>query len=176
MSAKTKLLSAGIAGLTCGALAGGLALASSHPTLGTASNAALGKTIVVDRHGMTVYALRPETARHLLCTKASGCLSAWPPVTVKSRHAKVSAAHGIKGKLGIVHRDGVFQVTLDGHPLYRFGGDQAAGDAHGQGLHSFGGTWHVIAVKSGSSGATTTTTDTTTTQTTTGYTYPPPYR
>ena len=79
MTTPKKLLTAGAAGLAAGALAGGLALASSTPTLKTADNASLGETIVVDGRGMTVYELRPETAHHLLCKKSNGCLKNWPP-------------------------------------------------------------------------------------------------
>jgi predicted lipoprotein with Yx(FWY)xxD motif len=28
--------------------------------------------------------------------------------------------------------------------LYTFSGDTAAGQAHGEGIQSFGGTWHVV--------------------------------
>src|SRR5436305_1070822 len=122
MSTKSKLLSAGAAGLACGALAGGFALASSSPTVKTASNASLGETIVVDGHGRTVYELRPETSHHLLCKKADGCFGPWPPLTVKSKKARLLAGHGVKGKLSVLHHDGVWQVALSGHPLYRFAG------------------------------------------------------
>jgi predicted lipoprotein with Yx(FWY)xxD motif len=129
-----------IAGLTS------LALARSGPGLSTAKNPAIGKTIVVDSHGLTVYELKPETTRHLLCTKANGCFGFWPPVTVTSATSKLTAATGIKGKLGILHRNGLFQVTLAGRPLYRFAGDASKrGNAKGQGLHGFGGVWHAVA-------------------------------
>jgi predicted lipoprotein with Yx(FWY)xxD motif len=128
-----------IAGLT------GLALAKPSPTLGTAKNSTLAKTIVVDSHGLTVYELSPETTHHLLCTKANGCFGFWPPVTVASAKTKVTAATGVKGKLGVLHRNGLFQVTLAGRPLYRFSGDASKrGKATGQGLHGFGGTWHAV--------------------------------
>lgn len=128
-----------IAGLTS------LALAKSSPALSTAKNAAIGKTIVVDSHGLTVYELSPETTRHLLCTQANGCFKFWPPMTVASAKTKLTAATGIKGKLGVLHRDGLFQVTLAGRPLYHFAGDASKrGNAKGQGLHGFGGVWHVV--------------------------------
>jgi predicted lipoprotein with Yx(FWY)xxD motif len=121
--------------------------ASSHrATLQAATNATLNKTIVVDSRGRTVYELSPESTHHLLCTKANGCFGVWTPFTVPSARTKLSAAHGIKGKLGILHRDGFFQVTLGGHPLYHFAGDQStSGSAKGQGIRSFGGTWHTVA-------------------------------
>jgi predicted lipoprotein with Yx(FWY)xxD motif len=161
---------AGVAALT------GLALAKSTATLLTADNSALGETVVVSTNGHTVYALRPETTHHLLC-KNSTCFGFWPPLKV-SKNAKLTDATGIKGKLGKLHRDGFYQVTLGGDPLYNFKPDKK-GQAAGNGIKSFGGTWHVIAVgkKSGGTPTTTTTTSTTTTSsstTTSTYTYPYP--
>lgn len=127
----------------------GLAVADAHApaTVSTGQVAALGKSVVVDSRALTVYELRPETTRHLLCKKANGCFAVWPPVTVANSHVKVTAAHGVPGKLRILHRDGIFQLTLGGHPLYRFAGDASKrGVAHGDGLRSFGGTWHVVTV------------------------------
>jgi predicted lipoprotein with Yx(FWY)xxD motif len=158
-----------IAGLT------GLALAKPSPTLGTANNSALGKTIAVDSHGLTVYELSPETTHHLLCTKANKCFGFWPPVTVASAKTKLTAATGIKGKLGVLHRNGLFQVTLAGRPLYRFSGDMSKrGKAAGQGLHGFGGVWHAVAASSPqpTMGTTTTTPPMSTTSTTSTTPYP----
>jgi predicted lipoprotein with Yx(FWY)xxD motif len=154
-----------IAGLT------GLALAKTSPTLGTAKNSTIGKTIVVDSRGLTVYELSPETTHHLLCTKAKGCFSFWPPVTVHSANTKLTTGSGVKGKLGILHRNGFFQLTLGGRPLYHFSGDQSKrGKATGQGLKSFGGSWHVVAAS-----GTATTPPMTTTPTTPTTPYPSPY-
>jgi predicted lipoprotein with Yx(FWY)xxD motif len=33
---------------------------------------------------------------------------------------------------------------LNGHPLYRFGGDRSKGQANGEGIKSYGGVWHVV--------------------------------
>jgi predicted lipoprotein with Yx(FWY)xxD motif len=151
------LLIAGVAGLALAALTG-LALAKTNSTLGTASNASLGKTIVVDSKGLTVYTLKPETTHHLLCKKSNGCFQFWPPVKVKSAKARLTKPYGVKGKLGTLHRNGFFQVTLGGRPLYRFSGDSSTkGMATGEGIKTFGGTWHVIATKSSKSSGTTTT-------------------
>jgi predicted lipoprotein with Yx(FWY)xxD motif len=148
-----------------------MAAAQSPTTLKTAANSRLGETIVVDSRGLTVYELRPETTHHLLCTKANGCFSIWRPVTVTSAKSKVRAGHGISGKVGTLHRNGFFQVTLGGHPLYRFAPDGSKpGAAGGQGIPSFGGTWHVVVTAAGTgttpTAPTTTTTPTTTTPTT----------
>jgi predicted lipoprotein with Yx(FWY)xxD motif len=186
------MLVTAVGGLTIVALTG-LALASSRPTLGTVKNSTIGKTIAVDSRGLTVYELRPETTHHLLCTKANGCFSFWPPVTVASAKTKLKAPAGLKGKLGTLHRNGLFQLTLAGRPLYRFSEDHSKrGSANGQGIKGFGGIWHTVVAASASNGPTPTTmstpsttmstptttmsTPTTTTTSTTSTTpYYPPY-
>jgi len=125
------------------------------------------ENILVTSRGFAVYTLSGDSMHHPKCTKANGCFKFWPPVTVSSAR-KTSKAPGIKGKLGVWHRNGFFQVTLAGHPLYRFGADSGRDHAAGEGIRGFGGTWHVF--KTGSSGGsstptmpTKTTTSTTTT-------------
>ncbi len=176
----TASLVAGLAGVGVATWAG-LASAKSPTTLSIAKNVPVKSAIdnvVVNLHGVTVYTLSGESARHLKCTKANTCLDFWFPVKASSAKAKLSAAQGIKGKLGKLHRNGVYQVTLGGRPLYTFIKDHAKqGSATGEGIVSFGGTWHVIAVKSSSPKTTPTTpttpTTTPTTSTTTTTTTPP---
>ncbi|HTC59432.1 MAG TPA: hypothetical protein VK691_04860 [Solirubrobacteraceae bacterium] len=135
--------------LTAMALATG-----STTTVISASNSTLGEQIVVDAQGRTLYALSPETTHHLLC-KGSQCLKFWPPVTVHSSKTKLLAGPGVHGHLAILRRsNGVLQVTLGGLPLYRYSGDQARGEANGQSIHSFGGTWHVLSATGSTSPAT----------------------
>ncbi len=136
------------------ALFAAMALASGSATtstvVGAATNAKFGsERIVVDAHGRTLYALSPETTHHLLC-KSNECLHAWPPLTVHSRKGKLTAGPGVHGRLGILRRsNGTFQVTLGGLPVYHFSGDSAKGAANGEGIKSFGGTWHVISAATG---------------------------
>ncbi len=133
--------------------------------------------IAVTSRGSAVYDLTGDSARHPKCAKANSCFKFWPPVTVSSPK-KLTKAPGIMGKLGVWHRDGFFQVTLGGHPLYRFAPDSQPNHATGEGIHSFGGTWHVIKAADSSGAGTTTSTGTTTTMTTTTSTmclYPPCY-
>ena len=126
-----------------------IALASGGATtVSSASNSGLGEQIAVDTHGRTLYALSPETTHHLLC-KTRECLRFWPPLTVRSSKTKLKAGPGVHGHLAILRRsNGVLQVTLRGLPLYHYAGDHAAGEANGQGIQSFGGSWHVLAVTS----------------------------
>jgi predicted lipoprotein with Yx(FWY)xxD motif len=122
---------------------------SLDATVTAATNPALGARIVVDRHGRTLYVLSPETAHQLLCTSRQ-CLAAWPPATVSSAHAKLTLGTGVTGRLGTLRRsDGRFQLTLRGHPLYRFVADHAKGQANGNGIRNFGGTWHALAPTGG---------------------------
>jgi predicted lipoprotein with Yx(FWY)xxD motif len=127
------------------ASAAGMAIASSGTrVVGASMNQMLGKTLVVDPHGRTLYALHPETTRHLLC-RSNACLALWPPLTVRSSRTKLLAGHGVQGRLGLLRRaNGRWQVTLRGLPLYRYAGDGASGEANGEGIQSFGGTWHAV--------------------------------
>ena len=131
----------------------------------TVTNAITGKSakanIVVNSRGFAVYDLTGDSQRHPECTKGNRCFQVWPPVTVSSPR-KLSKAPSITGKLGTWHRNGFFQVTLAGHPLYRFAPDTRAHDATGEALHGFGGTWHVIRTAASKSSTRTTTTTTTT--------------
>jgi predicted lipoprotein with Yx(FWY)xxD motif len=134
---------AALALLLCGSLVA-TALAASSMTIGSASNSSLGERVVVNAKGHTLYALSPETAGHLLC-KSSECLKFWPPLTVGSPTTKLKDGPGVHGHLAILRRsDGLLQVTLRGKPLYRFSRDHAKGQANGEGIESFGGTWHAV--------------------------------
>ena len=128
------------------------------------------ESIVANSRGVAVYWLSPETIKHPLC-KTKMCFSFWPPVKVAAAHAKLTKAPGVKGKLGIWHRKGFFQVTLNGHPLYTFAGGCRARRASptGTSIQGFGGIWHVIVVASG--GKKTTTTSSSSSSSTYSYPY-----
>jgi len=128
------------------------ALASAGAlTVGSASNSSLGKKVVVNPQGHTLYALNPETATHLLC-KSSECMKFWPPLTVGSTTTTLKDGPGVHGHLAILRRhNGLLQVTLRGMPLYRFSRDHAKGQTKGEGIESFGGTWHAVAAASAKS-------------------------
>jgi predicted lipoprotein with Yx(FWY)xxD motif len=131
--------------LGAAAIAASVAMAAAGTrVVGAASNSTLRETVVVDAHGRTLYALHPESTHHLLC-KTHACLQAWPPLTVHSGNVKLTAGHGVEGHLGLLRRgNGKWQVTLRGMPLYRFSGDSMQGEANGEGIKSFGGTWHAV--------------------------------
>jgi predicted lipoprotein with Yx(FWY)xxD motif len=139
------------------------------------------ENIVATAKGAAVYELTGDSKAHPECTNANGCFRFWPPVKVASAH-DLSKAPGIGGKLGTWRHDGFLQVTLGGHPLYTFSGDAHKRQAVGEGIVSFGGTWHVVKASGGGSGGggqmspSNTTTTTTTTTSPGGCLYPPcPY-
>jgi predicted lipoprotein with Yx(FWY)xxD motif len=128
--------------LTAGAVAGILS------SLGVAKQTVAGKseTIVVDRRGVTVYELSGESLAHLQCTTRT-CLNIWLPVEVRSAGSRPPKAAGVPGTLSILRRvrGGFYQVMLDRHPLYYYSGDGGnKGSTKGQGINSFGGSWHVV--------------------------------
>ena len=148
MRAATRAIWTATATLALSAALAGIALAASTVTIGSASSSTLEQRIAINSAGRTLYALSPETTSHLLC-KSSECLKLWPPVTVTSRSTKLKAGPGVHGHLGILRRgNGMLQVTLRGLPLYRFSEDHAKGQTHGQGIESFGGTWHAVTASS----------------------------
>jgi predicted lipoprotein with Yx(FWY)xxD motif len=123
------------------------ALAAAHhapaAVVRAARNASLGRTVVVDAHARTLYALSSESASELKCI-SSTCTANWPPLTVRSRRS-LHAGHGVHGRLSVVRRpDGTLQVALRGMPLYRFAGDSRRGQANGDGVAAFGGAWHAV--------------------------------
>lgn len=101
------------------------------------------EAVLVDAKSLVVYTLSGDSKAHPKCTKANTCFQFWPPVTVASAK-KLSKAPGIKGKLGTWKRNGFVQVTLNGHPLYRFFLDKKKDLAQGEAVNSFGGIWHVV--------------------------------
>jgi predicted lipoprotein with Yx(FWY)xxD motif len=98
-------------------------------------------TFVVDSQGRTLYRFEKDTGSKSMCSGA--CAAAWPPSTVSG---KPKAGKDVDAALiGTTTRsDGTKQVTYDGHPLYRYAGDQAPGDTNGQDLDQFGGSWYVV--------------------------------
>lgn len=163
---------AALAGFASAALVG-LAVAKTL-TLQVAKGASVtnqsGSTttenIVINGKGRAVYTLSGDTTKHQKCTKANGCFSFWPPVTVSSAKG-LSKAAGIKGKLGTFKRSGITQVTLGGHPLYTFSLDHKKKNATGEGVNGFGGIWHVVKAAGASTGSSSSSTPTSSTSTTT---------
>jgi len=120
--------------------------AATSVTLGTATSATLG-TYLTGPSGHTLYWLSTDTASGATCT--GGCLTNWPPLSVGAGDSVTAA--GVGGTFTTFTRPDTqaIQVAYDGHPLYYFAHDSAAGQANGAGIAAFGGTWHVASVPAG---------------------------
>lgn len=126
----------------------GLSLAKGTvTTLKSEKIASLKLNALANAKGRTLYRLKPETSKHLLCT-SKACLSVWFPATVSSKSATVKLPKGISGKVTLLHRGSRgFQICVGGLPLYSFKFDPGKGKAVGNKIASFGGVWHVLKVK-----------------------------
>src|SRR5689334_22167828 len=107
-------------------------------TAGSLKTATIGgATVLTSSKGFTLYSFAPDTSTKSNCNGT--CAQNWPPVKGPA------TASGVKGTFGTIKRsDGSVQATFDGHPLYTFVGDTAAGQAKGNGLNAAGGLWHEI--------------------------------
>lgn len=115
------------------------ATSPSAPSTGDGVTISAQGSALVGPDGHTLYANTVDTATSIKCVGA--CAKEWPPVT-----GTVHAGSGVDAAaFGVATRsDGSTQVTFDGHPLYEFGGDKAAGDKNGEGIADEGGSWHVM--------------------------------
>ena len=128
--------------------AAGSSTASSQaaaPTISTATVAGFG-TVLVNGDGRTLYLLTSEKGGKITCTDANGCTKVWPDTELPSGVTAAKAGSGIQTSLLGTVKDasGSLYVTYGGYPLYTFAGDSSAGEAKGEGITSFGGTWYVI--------------------------------
>jgi predicted lipoprotein with Yx(FWY)xxD motif len=96
--------------------------------------------VLVDSAGKTLYTLTDANGAAVECT--GQCLSAWPAAMV-SATAKVKAPKGVKA---LSATSDTHQITWKDLPLYTFAGDASTKVANGEGIASFGGTWHVVKV------------------------------
>jgi predicted lipoprotein with Yx(FWY)xxD motif len=84
---------------------------------------------------MTLYTYGKDGMDSSACT--GGCASSWPPLTVPAGQ-QPTAGSGVSGTLATFARaDGTAQVSFNGHPLYLWVGDKAAGDVTGDGVNGF---------------------------------------
>jgi predicted lipoprotein with Yx(FWY)xxD motif len=99
-----------------------------------------GTAVLTNSSGKTLYWFAPDTPTTSKCS--GSCATYWPPVT-----GPVTAGSGVTGTLSTITRsDGTKQATYDGHPLYTYVGDTAAGQATGNGLNLSGGLWYEMTV------------------------------
>jgi predicted lipoprotein with Yx(FWY)xxD motif len=102
----------------------------------TAKSTTLGKPVLVNRRGLTLYSLSAERRGRFICTD-SACLSFWTPLVV----AKGTKPTGLAGLQIVKRPDGRTQVAYRGAPLYTFYLDRKRGDVGGEGFQDVG-VWH----------------------------------
>ena len=120
--------------------------ASGAATVSLAAISGIPGKALVGSNGRTLYLFQGDIHGTSTCTGA--CAAAWPPDIVTGTP---QAGSGVsQALLGTITRpDGTMQLTYNGHPLYYFTADTAAGTAHGQAVKAFGAEWDVV----GASGA-----------------------
>jgi len=145
-----KLIVPVIVVLAVAALVGALAarsMSDSHKQAVVKTRMVSGKTLLVNRKGLTLYRLSVERKGHFICTQ-SACLALWHPLVVK----KGTTPTGAKSLSTVKRPDGRTQVAYKGGPLYTFTQDHKPGDMKGNGFKDVG-TWQVVLV-SGKAAAT----------------------
>ena len=141
----TGVVAASVAAVSVAALAVlGASVAVANGPGATAAGGSLktahigGVTVLTNANGRTLYWFAPDTATRSACYGT--CAAYWPPV-----RGAVTAGPGVTGRLGTITRsDGSVQATYDGHPLYTYVGDTAAGQANGNRLNLNGGLWYEV--------------------------------
>ncbi|MHB8456540.1 MAG: COG4315 family predicted lipoprotein [Acidimicrobiales bacterium] len=111
----------------------------STPTTTVRSNHTKVGSVLATSNGRTLYELLSVSGKPLPCTGA--CTSIWPPFLAVSGGGNPRAGSGVTARLAVGKSQ---QVTVGGIPLFLYSGDTASGQVNGQGIHTFGGTWHAV--------------------------------
>jgi len=135
---------AGVMAFACGSSPA--AQVSASPTPSTpAVVAVVVKTVagqqepvLVNVSAQTLYYLTADTSTTVACS--GQCATFWPPLLLPA--GDPTSGLTLPGKLSVLADANGRQVLYNGHPLYAFVKDKASGDANGEGVNAFGGTWH----------------------------------
>ena len=102
-------------------------------------------TVLVDAADRTVYVLTSGGKKNLPCTDGNGCTAVWPDLPLPKGMRAATAGAGVnKSLLGTMKLNGKTYATYNGYLMYAYTGDPGPGQANGQGIDSFGGTWNPI--------------------------------
>lgn len=109
----------------------------STVSINTATATLHGKSvqILTNAQGLTLYYRTSDTASSVC---SGSCATAWPPMLSTSVPA---SATSLPGKITLLTDTNGSQLAYNGHPLYTFSGDNAAGQMNGDGI---GGVWFVV--------------------------------
>jgi predicted lipoprotein with Yx(FWY)xxD motif len=115
----------------------GAAAAPTGPATVSTQKGALGNYLT-DGSGNSLYLYTPDKSSTPTCY--GECVAFWPALLTTGAPKAGTGADA--SRLGTSPRtDGTTQVTYNGHPLYQYMGDKAAGDISGQGKD---GTWYLV--------------------------------
>ena len=102
-------------------------------------------TVLVNAQGRTLYWFAKDSRTKSRCN--GSCATYWRPVLGK---AVAATGTSLPHRFGTIKRaDGKTQATYDGHPLYTYTGDTAAGQLNGNDLNASGGLWWAISPSGG---------------------------
>jgi predicted lipoprotein with Yx(FWY)xxD motif len=118
---------------------------SSAVTISTKQISGVG-TVLVNEKGQTLYMLTSEKGGKITCTDDNGCTKVWPDTELAKGVTSAKAGTGIQASLlgTVKNSDGDLYATYHGWPLYTYAGDSGPGQANGEAITSFGGTWYVL--------------------------------
>jgi predicted lipoprotein with Yx(FWY)xxD motif len=135
---------AGVMAAACGSSPAAQVAASPTPST-PAVVAVVVKTVagqqepvLVNVSAQTLYYLTADTSTTVACS--GQCATFWPPLLLPA--GDPTSGLTLPGKLSVLADANGRQVLYNGHPLYAFVKDKASGDANGEGVNAFGGTWH----------------------------------
>jgi predicted lipoprotein with Yx(FWY)xxD motif len=126
---------------------GPAAAGAANPAITVAAASVPGVgTVLVNGDGKTLYMLTSEKGGTLTCTDDNGCTKVWPDTELPSGSTSPIAGSGIQASMlsTVKGPSGALYITYGGWPLYTYWGDTAPGQARGQGIVSFGGTWEAL--------------------------------
>jgi predicted lipoprotein with Yx(FWY)xxD motif len=118
---------------------------SAAVTISTKNITGVG-TVLVNGQGQTLYMLTSEKGGKITCTDDNGCTKVWPDTELPKGVTSATAGAGVQASLlGTVKNSaGELYATYHGWPLYTYSGDTGPGQANGEAITSFGGTWYVL--------------------------------
>jgi predicted lipoprotein with Yx(FWY)xxD motif len=141
----SRVLAAVIAVAAAGFAATGAKAGASSPTTTIGSRHTKVGVILVGPRGHTLYLFSHGPNGPGGCYRR--CARNWPPLRASGRPVAMPGSGVKQGWLSTMRRrDGILQVTYDGHPLYLNGGDTEPGSLKGDHTQEFGGRWYVVPI------------------------------
>ena len=140
-----RLLVASVVVAAAGFAAIGATARASSPTTTIGSRHTKVGVILVGPRGQTLYLFNRDRGGTSSCY--GRCARNWPPLLAYGRPVAMPGTGVKQAWLSTTRRrDGIVQVTYQGHPLYVNGGDTKPGSLKGANAHEFGGTWYDVPV------------------------------